>query len=83
MSPTAAAHPTRSPLRAALRLRLRACVGRAPALLRQLGPYAAVELLLPGGSLLALCLWLYRRYRAGVQLRTARAPGQALLAECA
>ena len=29
-------------------------------LLRRLGPYAAIELLLPGGSLLALLLWLYR-----------------------
>ena len=31
---------------------------------RQLGPYAAIELLLPGGSLLAIALWLYRRNRA-------------------
>ena len=28
--------------------------------LRNLGPYLAVELILPGGSLLALLLWLYR-----------------------
>jgi hypothetical protein len=28
---------------------------------RALGPYLAVELILPGGSLLALLLWLYRR----------------------
>jgi hypothetical protein len=27
---------------------------------RALGPYLAVELILPGGSLLALLLWLYR-----------------------
>ena len=27
---------------------------------RGLGPYLAVELILPGGSLLALLLWLYR-----------------------
>lgn len=38
-------------------------VGRCGALLRQLGPYAAIELLLPGGSLIALGLWLYRRHR--------------------
>ncbi|HEY3784102.1 MAG TPA: hypothetical protein VGL55_02350 [Steroidobacteraceae bacterium] len=38
-------------------------VARCGALLRQLGPYAAIELLLPGGSLIALGLWLYRRYR--------------------
>jgi hypothetical protein len=29
--------------------------------LRDLAPYAAIELLLPGGSLMALLLWLYRR----------------------
>ncbi|HEX8011308.1 MAG TPA: hypothetical protein VF814_10275 [Casimicrobiaceae bacterium] len=28
--------------------------------LRDLGPYLAVELILPGGSLVALALWLYR-----------------------
>jgi uncharacterized membrane protein len=39
--------------------------------LRRLGPYAAIELLLPGGSLLAIALWLYRRYRAGVRPVTA------------
>jgi len=30
---------------------------------RQLAPYAAIELLLPGGSLVAIALWLYRRNR--------------------
>jgi len=30
--------------------------------LRSIGPYAAIELILPGGSLMALALWLYRRY---------------------
>jgi hypothetical protein len=34
-------------------------------LLRAVGPYAAIELVLPGGSLIALLLWLYRR-RASV-----------------
>ena len=29
---------------------------------RELGPYAAMELLLPGGSVLAVLLWLYRRH---------------------
>jgi hypothetical protein len=28
--------------------------------LRAFGPYFAIELILPGGSLLALLLWLYR-----------------------
>lgn len=29
--------------------------------LRQLAPYALIELILPGGTLLALGLWLYRK----------------------
>ena len=28
--------------------------------LRALGPYLAIELIMPGGSLIALGLWLYR-----------------------
>jgi hypothetical protein len=39
-------------------------LARGIALLRSLGPYAALELVLPGGSLLALLLWLYR-HRCG------------------
>jgi hypothetical protein len=36
--------------------------------LRELAPYAAIELVLPGGSLMALLLWIYRRQkRAAVQ----------------
>lgn len=31
--------------------------------LRGLAPYAALELVLPGGSVIALLLWLYRRSR--------------------
>ncbi len=30
---------------------------------RQFGPYAAIELLVPGGSLIAVLIWLYRRYK--------------------
>lgn len=29
---------------------------------RTFGPYLAIELLLPGGSLLALAFWVYRTY---------------------
>jgi len=29
---------------------------------QKLGPYFLVELLLPGGTLIAMLLWLYRRY---------------------
>jgi hypothetical protein len=31
--------------------------------LRHLAPYAAMELILPGGSLMAILLWLYRRQK--------------------
>jgi hypothetical protein len=31
--------------------------------LREFAPYAAMELVLPGGSLMALGLWLYRRQK--------------------
>ncbi|HEV3240116.1 MAG TPA: hypothetical protein VG429_06905 [Casimicrobiaceae bacterium] len=34
-------------------------LGFLPASLRSLGPYLLVELILPGGSLFALLLWLY------------------------
>ena len=30
---------------------------------RELGPYAAVELVLPGGSVIAVLMWLYRRHK--------------------
>jgi hypothetical protein len=33
--------------------------------LKDLAPYAMIELVLPGGSVLALTLWLYRRRRKG------------------
>jgi hypothetical protein len=38
---------------------------------RQASPYLLVELLLPGGTLVALILWLYRRQRRGMENRTA------------
>lgn len=40
-----------------------------PALLRSLGPYVLIELLLPGGSVIALLVWLYR-HRATLGGRT-------------
>ena len=39
--------------------------GRAAALMREFGPYMAIELILPGGTLLAVLLWLCRRYLHG------------------
>ena len=50
------------------RLRTARIVARALALVKDLGPYAAIELLLPGGSLLALGLWLYSRHKSGKPL---------------
>jgi hypothetical protein len=38
---------------------LAAVVGK----LRDLAPYALIELVLPGGSLMALLLWVYRRQK--------------------
>jgi hypothetical protein len=31
--------------------------------LRSLGPYLLVEILLPGGTLVALLMWLYQQWR--------------------
>jgi len=33
---------------------------------RALGPYLLVELLLPGGSVIALALWLAQRWRKAI-----------------
>lgn len=35
--------------------------------LKALAPYALIELVLPGGSLMALLLWLYRRRKNGAE----------------
>ena len=40
---------------------IRGAMARLAGLLRKLGPYAAIELILPGGSILVVLLWLYRR----------------------
>jgi hypothetical protein len=34
--------------------------------LKAVAPYALIELILPGGSVMALLLWLYRRRKNGV-----------------
>jgi hypothetical protein len=41
--------------------------------LRRLGPYALLELLMPGGTILALLLYLYRR-RVNASARPAQPP---------
>jgi hypothetical protein len=38
-------------------------INRGLAGCREFGPYAAIELLVPGGSVIAVLLWLYRRHR--------------------
>ena len=48
---------------APLGARMAGTMARVATVLRGLGPYAAIELILPGGSVLALLLWLYRRHR--------------------
>jgi len=49
---------------------LRNCVGYVAAAIvriRALAPYALIELVLPGGSVLAVLLWLYRRQKNGAK----------------
>jgi hypothetical protein len=36
--------------------------------IKDLAPYAALELVMPGGSVMALLLWLYRRQKKGAAL---------------
>jgi hypothetical protein len=51
---------------------LRSWLGRAAAVivrLKAVAPYALIELVLPGGSLMALLLWLYRRRKSGAGFR--------------
>ena len=56
-------------------------IARLATLTRSFGPYAAIELLLPGGSLIALSLWIFRhRGELAARLRHAL-PG--LTALCA
>ncbi len=43
--------------------KVRAFVAAIVPKLRDLAPYALMELVLPGGSVMALLLWLYRRQK--------------------
>ena len=49
-----------APWRLALR-KWRGCAATVVVQLKALAPYALIELILPGGSVMALLLWLYRR----------------------
>jgi hypothetical protein len=48
---------------------------RLASALRALGPYAAIELLLPGGSLIALTVWVIR-HRSQLAARLRRTPAE-------
>jgi hypothetical protein len=41
---------------------LNTLLAKIVALGRAIGPYVALEILLPGGTLIALLLWLYRTH---------------------
>lgn len=43
---------------------LQAAITRIMTSIRSLGPYLAIELIMPGGSIIALVLWTYRNPRA-------------------
>ena len=43
---------------------IRGGVARVRHWMRSLGPYVAIELILPGGTIIALALWAYRQRRA-------------------
>lgn len=45
------------------RLSMPAWMMRGVTVIKDLGPYAVIEILLPGGTLIAIALWLYRSYR--------------------
>ena len=44
-------------------LKIKAYTAVVVAKLRAVAPYALIELILPGGSVMALLLWLYRRHK--------------------
>jgi len=47
------------------------CLGVLRPMVQKLGPYVLLEILLPGGTLLALLLFLYQRRKEGILDRTA------------
>jgi hypothetical protein len=40
--------------------------------IRELGVYAAIALIVPGGSLIALCVWAFRHRRPGANQAVVR-----------
>ena len=65
-----------------MRVLIAALFARLLILLRVIGPYAAIELLLPGGTLIALMYWWYRNrviLRSKVSVRETRVPEELFL----
>lgn len=59
-------------------------LGRLAGSMREVGFYAAVALIVPGGSLIALSLWALRNRRAGARsVSLVRARGAAVAPTCA
>jgi hypothetical protein len=65
----AATPPILNATRAVARFGFADWLARGSAAMRVVGPYAAIEILLPGGTLLALLFWMYRRHQRGESLR--------------
>ena len=57
-----------NPTRLLAHVRFADRLARGIGFVRAIGPYAAIEIILPGGTLLALLFWLYRRYQRGERL---------------
>jgi hypothetical protein len=63
---------------AAVRAGIAARISGVVAVLKDFAPYAAVELILPGGSVVALLLWLYRRHqKSGLTIRLSHGDAEA------
>ena len=60
------------------RSRLRDAIARFAGWVRSLGPYAAIELILPGGSIIAVALWTYRHRRTLRRSATMRPNGRGM-----
>jgi hypothetical protein len=58
-----------SPTRVLAHVRVTDWLARGIVIARAIGPYAAIEIILPGGTLLAFLLWLYRRHQRGEPVR--------------
>jgi hypothetical protein len=53
-----------------MKTRISGWMARGVTGLRELGPYALCELVLPGGSVVAMLIWLYRRHKRLEAMRT-------------